>query len=335
MGYAAKKAEMEQKNNKIRFVVLLVTLGVIAAVCIFSFFVPAQSWKYYVGLPKVTNANAGELRVHILDVGQGDSSLIEFPDGKTMLIDGGDEGSDEVVLRYLNALKINCLDYVMLSHVDSDHVTGLINVIKYKDVKTVIMPYLTGKETETNKAFSAFYQEVRKKKIEMKVAQRYFEVASSNPATPYSFYILHPYNVESGGNAKLEGNNLSTVAWLDYHGQSILFGGEVDKTVFSQLKKEDALVNFFKNKGIDLSSTEFLKVAHHGGSGGAEQEFYRYLNVQTAFISCGKSNAYGHPSEETLVNLQTVGADIYRTDLDGTILLTLTTDGKALVTTKN
>ena len=335
MGYAAKKTEVEGKNKKIRFVILFFVVAVIAAACILSFFVPMQSWKYYVGLPEVTSAKEGELRIHFLDVGQGDSTFIEFPDGKTMLIDGGDEGSDEMIIRYLNALKIKSLDYVMLSHTDSDHTTGLIDVMEYKEVKTVIMPYLIGTETETNDAFSTFYQKVRKKGVEVLVAERYLSISSDNEQTPYFFSVLHPYSVESGGNAELEGNNRSTISWLDYNGQSILFCGDTDKTVFSQLQKEDTLVNIFKGKGIDLSSTEFVKVSHHGSVDGVDGNFYRYLNVKTAFISCGKNNSYGHPSGETLLTLQTVGADIYRTDLDGTIVLTLSPDGSSSVVTEN
>lgn len=333
MGYAAKKSEVETKNNKIRFVILLIVIAILAAGCVLSFFVPTEAWKYYVGLPKVSKVKEGELRVHFLDVGQGDSTLIEFPDGKTMLMDGGDEGSDEVIMRYLNALKIDSLDYVLLTHVDSDHVSGLINVLKYKEVKTVIMPYLAATETESNATFDTFYQQVRKTSIQTIVAKRYISVQSSNANYPYLFSILHPYSVESGGNEEDSKNNFSTVAWLDYQGRSTLFCGEADESTFSQLKDEDALPVFFKDKGINLSNTEFVKVSHHGGVGGASEEFYRYLNVQTAFISCGENNAYGHPSVETLGILQSVGAKLYRTDFDGTIILSVTSDGKATVTT--
>ena len=123
MSYAKEKEKIRRKHRKIKYAVVTILMIAVAGVCIFSWFVPPSSWKYYVSLPDVSKRREGELRIHFLDVGQGDCTLLEFPDGQTMLIDGGDgqERNTAAVLRYLNALKIKRPDFLLLTHSDSDH----------------------------------------------------------------------------------------------------------------------------------------------------------------------------------------------------------------------
>ena len=123
MGYRAEKMRVEKKLKLLKRILLGILLLIILALCIFSVIVPPASWKYYVGLPQVTSAQEGELRVHFLDVGQGDCTLVELPDGKVMLIDGGDGSgaSNKNLLRHLNALKIEVIDYLIVTHTDADH----------------------------------------------------------------------------------------------------------------------------------------------------------------------------------------------------------------------
>ena len=90
MSYAKEKEKIRRKHRKIKYAVVTILMIAVAGVCIFSWFVPPSSWKYYVSLPDVSKRREGELRIHFLDVGQGDCTLLEFPDGQTMLIDGGD-----------------------------------------------------------------------------------------------------------------------------------------------------------------------------------------------------------------------------------------------------
>ena len=106
MSYATEKEKIEAKIKIWKRILLGVLLFVLLGLCIFSAFVPANTWKYYVGLPKISRREAGQMRIHFLDVEQGDATLIELPDGKIMLIDGGNgtEKTAKKLLRYLNAL---------------------------------------------------------------------------------------------------------------------------------------------------------------------------------------------------------------------------------------
>ena len=132
MNYAEENEIVEKKIKLWKRVALILAVVLLAGACIFSAIVPAETWKYYHNLPKVRARKDGDLRMHFLDVGEGDCSIIEFPDGKVMLVDGGNgaEITATTILRYLNALKIKSIDYVMLTHADSDHCGALDSVLK-------------------------------------------------------------------------------------------------------------------------------------------------------------------------------------------------------------
>ncbi len=325
MNYFRKKLAGEKRKKKLGAIALAVVIFFVLGLSVFSIFVPEESWKYYVGLPKVSARRVGELRIHFLDVGQADATLVEFPDGKTLLIDGGDVDGADKVLRYLNALKIGRLDYLLLTHTDTDHCGSLAEVVKYKKIGTVILPYLSS-ESENNAAFESFNSSLAKIETETKIAQRYLAFGSEDQNYPYKFSILFPYSTESGGNDKYKGNELSTISWLDYQGVNALFCGDTNAKTLEKLCLEDKL-GVFSEKGIDLKSIEILKYPHHGGADGTTQELLQYFNVKTSVISCGKNNYYGHPSEETLALLTNNGVDVYRTDWNGNIILTISSMG--------
>lgn len=325
MGYRAEKERKERERKKLRAVLLVLFLIAAAGLTLVNYFTPIESWKYYFALPEISARAEGELRVHFLDVGQADSTLIEFPDGQTMLIDGGDVDGDKAILRYLNALKIERLDYILLTHTDSDHCGSLATVMEYKEVGRVFLPFAQGDETE-KAAFQEFVEVLEKNDVESEIAKRYTSVESSDERYPYTFCILFPYSSSSGGNGDFYDNQLSTIAWLDYQGVSALFCGDTSASVLSKLVVEDEL-GAFSLKNVDLASTEILKVPHHGSQTAVNSAILEYLNVQTAVISCGKNNYYGHPSGETLAALSALEIETYRTDWRGNILLTVQADG--------
>lgn len=328
MGYRAEKEKLEEKNRKIKFVVFAVVMAIVASLCVFSIFVPAETWKYYVNLPKLSTRAEGELRVHFLDVGQADATLIEFPDGQTLLLDGGDVDADEKILRYLNALKIKTLDYILLTHSDIDHCGSLQKVFEQKRVKTVITPYVPADQLTGSSAFIDFMEAVENSDSTVKVAQRFLEIESKDARYPFTFSLLFPYSNVSGGNEGFDNNELSTVCWLDYFGESVLFCGDTNETVLRKLVLESTL-GVFSEKGIDFSSTEILKVPHHGGEEGLYEEFLSYLSLESAVISCGKNNGYGHPTAQTLNMLRDAEVDLYRTDWHGDITLRISKDGSS------
>lgn len=329
MGYRAEKLKVERKIRTLKLVVLGVLLVCVFGMCLFSVFVPPSTWKYRVKKPNVPLRAEGEMRIHFLDVGQGDCTLIELPDGKKMLIDGGDgtASATKSLLRYLNALKIEYLDYLVVSHADADHCGGLTELLKYKEVGVAYLP--PSDPTEEN-SYAEFYAAMMEKECKHVYSSRELSALGQGESTtqyPYTMSFLYPYSklvedVTTGEYEAEDDNELSSVLWLDYHGVSALFTGDMTSSMETELLR-DYEMGIFHDRELTLESTEILKVSHHGSGNASNMDFLKYIGVKTAVISCGTGNAYGHPAHETLGRLGEAGAQTYRTDTDGHIMITV------------
>ena len=327
MGYAAEKQKVNTLRKKVVCVVALIVFVILLTLCIISAFVPTATWKYYFRRPKIDKRADGDLRVHFIDVGQGDCTLLELPDGKIMLIDGGDGSgkTENAVMRYLNALKIDTIDYLVSTHADADHCGPLDTVLKYKEVVKVFLPKTAA---EVNPEYARFYKQLNKTGCAVQYSSRKIDLGVSESKTPYTLRFLHPYSQDISGEASdINDNNAeSAVLWLDYHGTSILFTGDAPHEVEEKLMRDEEL-GVLSALGVQLIDTEILKVAHHGSDSATSEEFLNALQVKTAVISCGEDNEYGHPSIAVNHALSTVGADVYRTDTQGNVIATLHADG--------
>ncbi len=327
MGYRAEKLKQDKKYAILKRVLLCAVAVIVLAICVFSAFVPSATWKYYVNKPKVGKRGEGELRMHFIDVGQGDATILELPDGKTALIDGGDEGASATVMRYLNALKIKTIDYLIMTHTDSDHCGGLDTVLKYKEVKAAYIPSASANE---NTQYAQVYAELLEQSCQKAFASRSVEIVGEN----YKLSFLYPYTYETGEGTEEDYNSQtdSSVLWLDYNGVNALFMGDAPSETEELLLRDSALGLFEKRK-VDLHSVEILKVAHHGSPYSCSEEFLSALGLKTAVISCGENNIYGHPASATIKRLHDVNAEIYRTDTQGHIILTVSPSGEYTVKT--
>ena len=325
MSYKAEKEKQDEQLKRIKYVLLSVLLLLVAGLGIFSAIVPAETWKYYFSLPTVSQRQEGELRIHFIDVGQGDCIFVELPDGQTLLIDGGGANvqAEEKMMRYLNALKVEDIDYVFITHTDEDHCGGADKVLLYKSVGQLYLPNV--ENTQVNVAYAQAYAAAVKKQVPMSLCKRGVAVQSIDEKYKYTFSVIYPYLLSD--SLSTDENDLSAVSWLDYQGVSTLFAGDISTLTEGLLTTEDSqgLLDIY---GVDLSSTELLKVAHHGSRYSTSEQFLRYLQVKTAIISCGKDNAYGHPHQETLQTLQQCAINVYRTDKRGNIVVTIQADGK-------
>ena len=320
MGYRAEKEKIEKKIRAIKMVVLCVVLVAVIGLCVFSAICPPATWKYRVKKPKIAKRADGEMRIHFLDVGQGDCTLIELPDGKVALIDGGDTSSRtaETILRYLNALKIKTIDYLVVSHPNRDHVGSLKTVVEQKKVLNAYLPATNPKNEHAT--YAGFYQELLEEDCNLTYSARGVNVSGNG----YTFSFLYPYveNVDDADNY----DGASSVLWLDYMGMSAIFMGDETSETEEALIRDDGL-GLFDNLGVDLQSTEILKVGHHGSDSSTSLEFLQYLHVKTAVISCGKNNAYNHPADSVLDNISLAGAEVYRTDVNGTVMISIKNGG--------
>ena len=237
------------------------------------------------------------LKIYFLDVGQGDSSVIISSSGQVGLIDSGPDES--LILNYLENFNISHIDLLIASHAHADHITGMDKIIaKYKPRAFIDsgVPHTT-----------AIYQKMITAigKYNINYYQGIFRKINLGSLT---FTILPPANPLINVS---ELNNNSVVIRLDFKDFSCLFTGDIEKEREGQLLTESR-----SNLNVDI-----LKIAHHGSSSGSSPSFIQAVNPETSIIFCGKGNQYGHPHQETLTLLQNLGINIYRTDLNGTILL--------------
>lgn len=231
------------------------------------------------------------LRVYCLDVGQGDSILITN-NNKTMLIDASTNEMGSRVVKYLNDLGIKKIDYLVGTHPHEDHIGGLDNVIKNFDIGTIYMPNVVA----TTKTFEEVIDAISAKKLKV-----------TSPKTGDKFNVGNAEcEVMSIRNDKDDYNNCSIVIKMDFNNVSYLFTGDAEESVESSRKWPH----------IDV-----LKVGHHGSNTSSSKNFLEQIKPEVALISVGQGNTYGHPTQATLKRLSNIGAKIYRTDENGTILL--------------
>jgi competence protein ComEC len=240
-----------------------------------------------------------QLRVHFIDVGQGDAILIQTPE-QNILVDGGERGS--AVVDYLKGLDINELDLVIGTHAHSDHIGGLIDVLSNIPVKEVIDPAVV----HTTKTFEDYLTLIDQKDIKFTEGR----AGMTREIGGGTMQILHPATPSSSHL-----NDSSVVTKITFGQLSFLLTGDVEReSEIEMLARKEPL------------KSTILKSAHHGSSTSSTLKFVKAVAPEVVVIMCGKDNKYGHPHEETLKTFADLGVDIYRTDLQGTIVIT--TDGQ-------
>ncbi|WP_425801127.1 ComEC/Rec2 family competence protein [Desulfitobacterium sp. Sab5] len=245
----------------------------------------------------------GKLRVSYIDVGQGDSSLIQLPNGKTILIDAGENDQGNKVVSYLKSQGIKRLDVTIWTHPHSDHIGGADVITNAFDIGQVVMP----KETSTTQSFRSLITSISRKGLRITEAKAGLNL-DLGPEVKAEILAPNSSNYE-------EVNNYSAVLKLTYIETSFLFMGD------AQTESEEEMIN----AGFDLKA-DILKVGHHGSRTSTSARFLSLVHPKYAVISAGKDNPYGHPSASTIAKLQKAGATIFRTDQSGTI--TAESDGK-------
>ncbi|QTM98344.1 MBL fold metallo-hydrolase [Sediminibacillus dalangtanensis] len=241
-----------------------------------------------------------ELQVHFIDVGQGDSILIEAPNGRKMLVDGGPPSAAEKVTEYLKERGINKLDLVVATHPDIDHIGGLVEVLDEFDVKHLID---SGKLYTTSTYFH-YLQQIKKKKIPVTVAVGEENIVIDPQLT---IRVLNTQNA-------FKTNNQSSIALsLRYGRVDFLLMADVET-----IQEQNIL-------DVKQLQAEILKVAHHGSGTSTSFDFIREVRPETAILSYSKNNEFGHPVDRVVDYLQLAGATIYSTAKVGDIVIR--TDG--------
>lgn len=255
---------------------------------------------------------SGTLEVYFFDVGQGDSELIRLPGGENILIDAGTSSTEDELVGELRSLGAETLDLVVATHPHADHIGGMAAVIDAFDVRQVVMPRISESDTPTTKTYENLLQSIADKGLTITPAEPGDELLSSGGAV---LTVLAP-NGEDYGDL----NNYSVVLRLTYGEDSFLFTGDAEEASEEEMLSLD----------WPLTAT-VLKCGHHGSETSTSPSFLDAVSPQYAVISCGVDNDYGHPDAVTLEKLEAAGAEVFRTDRQGTILAS--TDGSGVTMT--
>lgn len=257
-------------------------------------------------LPDSVNPNAdGEVYIHVIDVGQGSSTLIQ-QGHEGILIDAGESDYGKVVSDYINACGIDTLKYVVASHPHSDHIGGLPEVFRNHEVDEVLMPEIDEDNLPTTKVYERFLDSIADRGF----SASYCEVGDTYTMGDITMEILGPVTQIS------DLNNMSAICKLSVGDTDIMVLGD------AETKELRSVYNY----GGDFES-EILVMGHHGSRTSLHYDFLYAVDPLEAVISCGADNSYGHPHAETIEYLTDNGIEYWRTDYSGDIVYRISSDG--------
>lgn len=305
------------KGRIIAFVICAIIIGL-------SFLFTTQLENYInfsINKINITDeVGADDLKIHYIDVGQGDCTFIELPDGKNMIIDTGSRSSATELANYISKVILTddkTIDYMILTHSDEDHIGGSVTIFDRFDVLNVYRPNIYSKSETApddatihssdiyDKAISSMYKETNH--------ILYNEAGIIIDGEDYNLMFYGPLDENYN-----DVNDYSPILIFTYKEKTFMFTGDASSSV-----EEDFVNNYTAIPEIDV-----LKTGHHGSKTSTSDELLSATSPDFAVISCGEDNKYGHPNEETLTRLNNVGATILRTDLNGSILFFVNDNGE-------
>ncbi|MDP2304303.1 MAG: DNA internalization-related competence protein ComEC/Rec2 [Ignavibacteria bacterium] len=283
-----------------------ITLKVVSIVLIFF------SAYFFIRIDDKPLLSEGKFTVVMIDVGQGDSFLIKFPNGETWLIDAGNatkyfDSGDRIIAPLLNYFNIDEIDCAVVTHMDSDHSGGFKYLFDKIKIKTLYKP-----DMDSNKTYDLKFEEYAKSK---NIIINYYRDTSYSIAGT-RIYFLNDTSDDYFSN--LSENNRSGVIKIVHGNVSFLFTGDAEK------ESEDFLLKKYK----DFMKSYVLKVGHHGSTSSSSPAFINKVKPEISLISAGVNNRFNHPSSIILNRLESVKSNIFRTDIEGAIILQ--SDGRSV-----
>ena len=280
--------------------------------------------------------------VSFIDVGQGDSALINLPNGKKIMIDCGSrmDFATGSIKSFLQKAKVDKIDYLILTHPDEDHVGGALSLINDISVGQLFVPLVYSRELFP--VYNSVINLCEEKQIPTFVSQR----SVIEKGEDFSVSILAPAKWSDNQSSyrdfnlaenptETQTNDISAVVFIEYKGISFLFTGDI-----SSKQEQKILANYqngiytneFSKQGanINLSEIDFLKVSHHGSADSSSEQFLNLLKPSNAVISVGGDNIFGHPSTSVLNRIINANqnCNVLRTDVKGSIIVTVNDNGQ-------
>lgn len=253
-----------------------------------------------------TVSDRGNALMHVIDVGQGDSILLQ--NGVySVLVDAGPNTSEDRLIEYLHVLGVERLDCLVLTHPHEDHIGGADAVINEFDIDTILMP----DRTSTSAAFERVLDAISERGLSITVPRE----GDTFSLGDLSFTVLAPRSEGFDDT-----NNYSIVLRVEHGDNVFLLTGD------AEFESESAMLEHFD---ADLIKCNVLKIGHHGSSSSSEASFLDAADPEYAVISCADNNSYGHPHSEVLERLDERNITVLRTDKLGTIVFS--SDGSSLI----
>ena len=276
-------------------------------------------WILVLGAGFFRNRSDGLLHVFFCDVGQGDAIYIKMPDGTDFLIDGGPNSRVLECLGEHMAFWDRRIEVVFLTHPQKDHYGGLISVAERYTIKSFIHPGIEVKDANFQTLISLLGQS----KTSVRTLGAGSTVRHADPTgREIKLSILSPESEAvqgylEGHAAGTDLNNFSLVMHLRYGQFDAIFTGDAEGEV---------LVSAFEKLPVMSDGLEVYKVGHHGSADEQNDTIASVRRPGLAVITVGKNNSYGHPHESVIEQFKNSGANVLRTDQNGTV--EVITDGK-------
>ncbi|RLL46616.1 MBL fold metallo-hydrolase [Oceanobacillus piezotolerans] len=250
--------------------------------------------------PISADAATRTMKVHFINVGQGDATYIKMPGGEDVLIDGGRQGQGDEIIAYLKKQKVDDIEIMIATHPDADHIGGLDEVLKAYKVESVYAP----KVSHTTQAYKNFLQAVKNEKLTIKTAKADVKLPLKYVTAKFVGPVKN-YN-------KSDLNNWSAVLHVTYNKNKFLFAGDAEKASETDMIKAKQTLK-----------ADVLKAGHHGAKTSSNTNFLNVVKPKYAVISVGK-NSYGHPTKDVLNRFKSAKSTVYRTDQKGNIVISST-----------
>lgn len=265
---------------------------------------PARGTNTSIAPGTELDPDVATLTAHFIDVGQGDSELIELPDGKTMLIDAGTSSAASTVIDYLEEQDVDTIDYLVATHPHADHIGGMAQVIRTFEVGELWMP----DASSGTATYERFLDAVEDAELTVHQAKAGESIADEDAG--YEIDIAGP---EEGVESE-DANDASVIIQVTYEDASFVFTGDAPASAIAK---------------ADLDEADVLKAAHHGSETGTNAAVMNKLDPTYVVMSYKEGNSYGHPDQSVLDAIESAGATAYSTAANGTV--TATTDGDAVL----
>jgi competence protein ComEC len=321
--------------NAYRIVLFSGLLGIV----LFAYFFGPMIWRHYIGTGNTFRYDSGTLAVHFLDVGQGDATVIQLPDGKVVMIDSGTAHYYRRVRDYLNTRivgKDKKIDVLIATHSHDDHIGGFPQLLAEFDVQRVYRPY---NKSNSHWDTEVFPGEARAPLTDTKTYENFIDAVYEHgndvmfaragekmEGNNYLLYFHTPTQeyADTLSPARYQDfNDISTIISLHYYNHYFLFTGDAGTRAENQFRDCPQAIATANEIGYENLQV-YLKVGHHGSNGSTSTSFLEFIKPNKAIISVGERNLHGHPHPRVLNRLRTAGLtdeDIFQTRIFGNIVL--------------